>query len=492
MKRREFIKKISVAGTISLGICKPSEVFAFWSVLPDDPRPRNPSLAYQPFSQEQWDNSNFASEKDLAWFKDAKFGMFVHFGLSTYKNQDLSWGICEERKLPDIGKGTYPTSVWTQWPGKFELPEFDADKLVAHAKDAGMKYVVVIAKHHDGFHMWDTAFSDFKITNTPFGRDFLKEVADACHKANMKFGVYYSQRDWYHPDYCPVDPNKITEPKRQWTLKPGETSPMGESHKKYVEYQYNVCRELATKYGKLDVFWFDAVWFGGMFTAEMWDSENLSRMIRELQPGIIINNRASIPGDFDTPEQEIGMFQNHRPWESCMTLCDTWSYSNTPIKSPEQIIKSLVGTLAGDGNMLLSWGPQWSGAFHPEQSNALKQAGTWIKKNGDAIYGTRAGPWKPGPWGGSVFRGKTVYLHILSLQEEDKLLLSGLKQKVLSACIHGGAEVRFEQTDGRLEIALPAATLDEADTIVELTLDAPVTEIIEQNRLDSVTSYETS
>jgi len=215
-------------------------------------------------------------------------------------------------------------------------------------------------------------------------------------------------------------------------------------------------------------------------------------MIRELQPGIIINNRASIPGDFDTPEQEIGMFQNHRPWESCMTLCDTWSYSNTPTKSPEQIIKSLVGTLTGDGNMLLSWGPQWSGAFHPEQSNALTQAGAWIKKNGDAIYGTRGGPWKPGPWGGSVYRGKTVYLHILSLQEEDKLVLSGLRQKVLSARIHGGVDVKFEQADDRLEIALPAATMDEADTIVELTLDAPVTEIIEQNRLESVSSYETS
>jgi alpha-L-fucosidase len=458
-------------------LCNASELFAFWSVLEDDPRPREPKHCYQVFTKDQWKASNFAKEEDLKWFRDAKYGMFVHFGLSTYKQKDLSWGICKVRKLPDLGEGRYPTSVWTRWADEFELPEFDAAKLVGYAKDAGMKYIVVIAKHHDGFHMWDTEFSDFKITNTPFGRDFVKEVADACHKAGMKFGVYYSQRDWYHPDYCPVDPNKITAPKRQWTLKPGETSPMGQSHKKYIKYQYNVCRELCTKYDKLDVFWFDAVWFGGMFNAEMWDSENLTRMIRKLQPGIIINNRASVPGDFDTPEQEIGMFQNHRPWESCITLCRTWSYSNTPTKSPKEIIKMLVNTLTGDGNILMSWGAQWSGEFHPDQVNALKQAGSWIKKNAKAIYSTRGGPWRPGKWGGSVYRDKTVYLHILSLVEKDKLVLSGLKQKVLSAKIHGGINVKFNQTSGKLEIILPAEVLDAVDTIVELTLDAPVSEI---------------
>jgi len=264
-------------------LCNVSELFACWSVLEDDPRPREPMKLYQVFTKEQWKASNFAKEEDLQWFRDAKFGMFIHFGLSTYKQQDLSWGICKVRKFPDLGSGPYPASVWTKWPEEFKLPEFDAAKIVEYAKDAGMKYIVVISKHHDGFHMWDTEFSDFKITNTPFGRDFVKEIADACHKAGMKFGIYYSQRDWYHPDYCPVDPEKVIALKRPWTLKPGETSPMGPSHKKYIEYQYNVCRELCTKYGKLDVFWFDAVWWGGMFTAEMWDSENLSRMIRKLQ-----------------------------------------------------------------------------------------------------------------------------------------------------------------------------------------------------------------
>jgi alpha-L-fucosidase len=209
---------------------------AQWSVLKGDPRPKKPAHLYQEFDRKDWDASNFASKKNLKWFQDAKYGMFVHFGLSTYKNADLSWGICKVRKAPDSGEGSYPTDVWTKWVDEFKLPEFDAKNLVQYARDAGMKYIVVIAKHHDGFHMWDTEFSDFKITNTPFGRDFVKEVADECHKTGMKFGIYYSQRDWYHPDYCPVDPEKVTHKGTRWKLKPGETSPMGARHKKYLEY----------------------------------------------------------------------------------------------------------------------------------------------------------------------------------------------------------------------------------------------------------------
>jgi alpha-L-fucosidase len=450
-----------------------TQVFAQWSILKDDPRARNPGHHFQVFTQEDWNKSNFASEKDIQWFRDAKYGMFIHFGLSTYENAELSWGICKTRKAPDVGSGPYPKSVWTKWAEEFELPKFNARKLVSYAKNSGMKYIVVIAKHHDGFHMWDTAFSEFKITNTPFGRDFIKEIADACHEADIKFGIYYSQRDWYHPDYCPVDPKKVAQEGTKWTLKSGEIDPTGASHEKYIEYQYSVCRELCTKYGRVDIFWFDAVYYGGMFTAEMWDSENLSRMIRRLQPGIIINNRASIPGDFDTPEQKIGMFQDQRPWESCMCLCDTWSYSQTPTKSPTEIIGMLVGTLCGDGNLLMSWGPQWSGEFHPNQVKALKNAGVWIKENEKAIYGTRGGPWKPGKWGGSVYRGNTVYLHILAMPGE-KLVLPALQQRVLTAQTLGGGKINFERKDREIEFTVPKEKQEKLGTIIKLSLDGHV------------------
>lgn len=434
-------------------------VFAMWSVLEDDPRPRKPAHAFEVFSKAEWEKSNFATPEEIQWFRDAKYGMFVHFGLSTYQNAELSWGVCQVRKAPDKGAGPYPASEWTRWKDEFHLPEFNARQVVRHAREAGMRYIVVIAKHHDGFHMWDTALSDFKVTNTPFGRDFLKEIADACHEAGMKFGIYYSQRDWIHPDYDPLN----------WE---------GEKHQRYIKYQNQAVRELCTKYGKVDVFWFDALTWGGMFRPEMWDAENLTRMIRKLQPGIIINNRASIPGDFDTPEQKIGSFQSHRPWESCLCLCATWSYSDTPVKSPKQLVAMLVGTLCGDGNMLLSWGPKWSGAFDAKQIASLEGAGAWVKKNAKAIYGTRGGPWTPDEWGGSVYLGNKVYLHVKQVPDGGKLELAGLKPRVLGARIHDGGAIPFVQKDGRLEIAIPAAEFDPLATVVELTLDAPVTEII--------------
>lgn len=166
---------------------------AQWSVLEDDPRPRNPSRLFEVFSQEDWDKSNFAAEEDLVWFRDAKYGIFLHFGLPTFKNAELSWGFCEERKAPDTGSGPYPTEEWTSWKDEFHLPDFDAKTLVQQAQDAGMRYIVVIAKHHDGFHMWDTALSDFKVTITPFGRDYLKEIADSTRGAGLKFGIYYRE-----------------------------------------------------------------------------------------------------------------------------------------------------------------------------------------------------------------------------------------------------------------------------------------------------------
>ena len=199
MKQLFLIIIFSLTGT--------SGIFAQWSVIEGREKPEHIRWnLWQEFSKKEWDASNFASKEDMEWFEDARYGMFIHFGLSTFKGKDLSWGICETRKAPDKGSGPYPDSIWTTWPDQFVFQDFDAREWIDIAKKAGMKYIVTIAKHHDGFHMWDTEYSDFKVTNTPFGRDYLKEIADACHEAGMKFGIYYSQRDWYHPDYAPVDP----------------------------------------------------------------------------------------------------------------------------------------------------------------------------------------------------------------------------------------------------------------------------------------------
>ncbi len=437
------------------------------TMIPQDVEPH----LVQRFPNVEWEASNFAMPADLQWFRDAKYGMFIHFGLSTHDNGDLSWGSCYTRKAPDAGHGPVPDEVWQSWPKDFTFEKFNARGWVAVAQAAGFKYLVVIAKHHEGFHLWDTAYSEFKVTNTPFRRDFLKELADACHECGMPLGIYYSQRDWYHPDYMPVDPAKVVQNGVHWTLKPGETSPMGERHGKYIEYQFNVCRELCTKYGKVSIVWWDAAWWGGMFTAEMWDGERLTRHVRELQPAILMNNRCSVPGDFDTPEQRLGFFQNWRPWESCISLEHGWSYTGAPPKPTNDIIRMLVNNVCCDGNLLLSWGPKWDGEFDTVQHARLLEVGEWLRQNGQAIYGTRGGPWKFNMRLGSVRKGKTIYLHVLEWCGRDLRLPAVPDSALISARLLSGKNLQFKQWDSLITIEVAEADRVVPDTIIELTMD---------------------
>lgn len=468
-----------------------ANVFAQWSVLDNDKRlllNKSESYLYQPFTAEQWNSSNFATEKEMKWFKDARYGMFIHFGLSSYVSKDLSWPIVYTRKAPDQGHGEYPESVWTKWPEKFKLEKFNADEWVKIAQEAGQKYIVVIAKHHDGFHMWDTKYSEFKITNTPFGRDYIKEIADACHKAKMPFGFYYSQRDWYHPDYAPVDPNtikQISDPPYYQVL-PGKKVAPGSSHSKYIDYQYKAIEELCTKYGKIDIFWFDAVYWGGMFTADMWDSENLTRMIRRLQPGIIINNRASIPGDFDTPEQRIGMYQK-RPWESAMTLNGSWAYSPQPkIRSVKSLLQEMLSAASGNGNVLLSWGAHWNGEFDVAQKDTLLAVGKWLKNNGEAYYGTNGGPWMPSKNYGSVYSNKKIYIYVYNWDREKLSLPRISGNKLLSASLLNSNEKLIYGENGSFITFNKPKNPDKLVTVLVLNMANNISEVQENNGSSSV------
>jgi alpha-L-fucosidase len=464
---------VSIIGLSALG----HPALAQWSHKEGDPLPHPPGILVQPFAKADWEASNFAPATAPQWFRDAKYGMFIHFGLSTHNNSDLSWGVCRTRKAPDVGSGPVADDVWQSWPKEFTFEKFNAKEWVATAQAAGFKYLVAIAKHHDGFHLWDTAYSEFKVTNTPFKRDYLKELADACHEAGLPFGIYYSQRDWYHPDYMPVDPAKVKQHGTSWTLNPGETSPMGERHPKYVEYQRNVCRELCTKYGKVDIFWWDAAWWGGMFTAEMWDAENITREIRRLQPGILMNNRCSVPGDFDTPEQRLGFYQDWRAWESCMCLTHSWSYSGTPPKTRDQIIRMLVNNACCDGNLLLSWGPKWDGEFDAPEKDRLLEVGAWLKENGRAIYGTRGGPWKFSAWGGSTRRGEKAWLQVVAWNGDTLRLPALAGRAVVSAQLLSGEKVDVRQAGSTLTVTLPKARQVVPVTIVELTFDKSVDDL---------------
>lgn len=468
-KHKHLTSIATLACVVSIG--HPAR--AQWSHKEGDPMPPVAPHLVQPFTNTGWAASHFADGKNLQWFRDAKYGMFIHFGLSTYAKKELSWGICTP-KAPDIGTGSVPDKVWQGWANDFRFEKFDAREWVATAQAAGFKYMVVIAKHGEGFHLWDTAFSGFKVTRTPFGRDYLKELSAACHDARMPFGIYYCQRDWYHPDYMPVDPAKVTRKGTSWKLKPDETSPLGKQHQKYIDYQFNVIRELCTHYGKLDIFWWDAAWWGGMFTPEMWDSEKLTRMVRALQPGILQNNRCSVPGDFDTPEQRLGFYQNWRPWESCMCLENTWSYSGGVPKPLNTILGMLVHNACRDGNLLLSWGPQWDGEFDAAQKQRLLEVGEWLKTNGRAIYGTRGGPWKPATWGGSTRRGNKVWLHLTQLKGETLNLPTLPGRTIVAANLLKGGNIAFRQTGDTLTVTVPQDLRIAPDTIVELTCDQTV------------------
>ncbi|SDD04622.1 alpha-L-fucosidase [Niabella drilacis] len=453
---------------------------AQWSVKEGDPRAQdsNQYYLYQVFSKAQWSASNFATPGDMKWFSDARYGMFIHFGLNAFVNKDMSWPIVYDHKAPDSGHGSYPDSAWKKiWPGLFRLAKFNAGEWVKIAKDAGFKYIVIVVKHHDGFHMWDTKYADFKITNTPFKRDYLKELVTACHKAGMRVGLYYSQRDWYHRDYAPVDTStlqRIAAPP-YYKAKPGKTVVPGSSHKDYIAYQFNVVRELLTNYGKIDIFWFDAAWWGGMFTADMWDAENLTRMIRKLQPGIIINNRTSLPGDFDTPEQRIGMFQL-RPWESAMTLNGSWGYEPSPVRPVKDLIAQMLKAAAGNGNVLLSWGAHFDGAFDEKQKDSLLKIGRWLKQFGVAYYGTRGGPWAPFRNYGAVYKGKRIFLYLFDWPNGSVSLPALHNNRIVAARYVNIDEKTKWNTNGRHWIFHKPARPDATVTIIELKMTGTVQE----------------
>jgi alpha-L-fucosidase len=476
MERKfSYILISKVLAVCALGMTLNQSVSAQWAHKEGDPMPHSEGYLVQPFTKVEWDASNYAPEHDIQWFRDAKVGFLAQFGLSTHNYAEVSWGLCYTRKAPDYGHGPIPDDIWPAYAKELKFEKFNAREWVELMQRAGFKYFVAQAKHHEGFHWWDTRQSDFKVTNTPFGRDLLKELADACHAAGMPFGIYYCQREWYHPDYCPVDTSKVVfTGSLWWKLKPGEISPMGPTHQKYLEYNKKAVCELLTQYGKVDIFWWDAAWWGGMFTAEMWDAENLTRMVRKLQPHILENNRASLPGDFDTPEQRLGNFQDWRPWETCLPLGEEWANPRSPLKPFSQLIGSIVHNVCCDGNIMFGFGPQWDGSFTEAQKTRLFEVGNWLKQNDSSIYATRGGPWKFSDWGGSTYRGTKVYLHIIQWNGETLRLPEITERKVISSRLLSGEAVSVKQTGKVIEIIVPQARQDSIDTVVELTMDKSV------------------
>lgn len=375
-------------------------------------------------------------------WRDARFGMFIHWGPVSLTGHEIGWSRGRET----------PIEEYDNLYKKFNPTQFNADEWVAVAKAAGMKYIVLTAKHHDGFCLWDTKQTDYNIMHTPFKRDVVKELSEACKKAGIAFGAYYSTCDWHNPDF------PLTSPGGKVVRKTSDLDA-------YTEYLKAQTKELLTNYGPLFTLWYDVP---QKFDAAR--GASVINMVRSIQPDIVINNRTGAKGDYDTPEQKIGGFQINRPWETCMTICKQWAWKpNDSMKSLEQCLHTLVRTNGGDGNLLFNVGPEPTGVIEPRQVERLKEMGAWIAKNGESLYGTRGGPWKPSENIVSTRKQNKIYLHLLK-KTTGPISMPALPVAIVSAKLINGPAIKTTTGDGILSFEIQDDDWDSIDTIVELTI----------------------
>ncbi len=403
------------------------------------------------------------------WFHHDRFGMFIHWGVYSV-----------------IGKGEWiqesgriPYNEYVKVYPQFHPSKFDATQWVDLAKLAGQKYIIITTKHHDGFCMFDSKLSDYTIMRTPVKRDVCKELAEACHKAGIRIGFYYSIMDWHHPDYLP---------RRAWDK---SRTAEGAEFDRYVEYMRGQIRELMTNYGEICSLWFDGGW-------ERTSPEDLKKfrsiidMARKLQPRMLVNDRANIGGDYQTPEQYIpatGVLDKHgRPamWEVCMTMTTGhgsfaptawWGYDahETVFKPTDELIQKLVDVASKGGNLLLNVGPSPDGEIRPQETERLQGLARWMDRHAEAIYGTTASPFRLLPFFGRVTqKGNHLFVHVFDWPEDRRLVLPGLKSAPSAARMLEDPDVKVEATQERhgdteqVVLRLPSKPTDPIASVVAL------------------------
>jgi alpha-L-fucosidase len=396
----------------------------------------------------------------LDWWREARFGLFIHWGPVSLKGTEISWSRANTNPLCP-NNGPIPADEYDNLYKSFDPVRFDAAAWAATAKAAGMRYVVLTAKHCDGFCLWPTATIDYNISRTPFRRNVCGELAEAVRKAGLRIGWYYSPMDWWDPD-CRTARNAA-----------------------YIERMQGQIRELVTTMGRIDLMWFD--WDGGTIP---WDQERTYRIVREAQPRIIVNNRLDCAtgglsadkdmgpnADYLTPEQVVGAYNDRQPWETCMTLGTQWSWKpDDKIKSVDEVIRILADCAGGDGNLLLDVGPMPDGRIEPRQVEVLEGVGAWLAGHGESIYGTRGGPFKPGRYGASTRKGNRIYVHVFAWGG-GALELPAIPAKITAGRVLGGGKASVKQTAGGTEIAVAEGDRQAADTVVVLELDGAASAI---------------
>ncbi len=428
------------------------------------------------------------TDGDTAWFTHDRFGMFIHFGLYSMPARH-EW-IKGEEKISEEHYDKY---------FKYFNPDlFDAAQWAKKAKKAGMRYAVFTTKHHEGFCLFDSEYTDYKSVNTPAKRDFVREFVEAFRAEGIRVGLYYSLLDWHHPDYQ-ID-----------LFHPLRTSPDAQEQnktrdmKKYKEYVFNQVREILTNYGKIDILWFDFTYpslesirneYNEIFIKdykdwmpwtdrETWDSEELIKMIRDINPDIIINDRLGIPQDVTTPEQSIPAAwplykgtQEKAVWEACHTFSGSWGYNRDEMswKTPEALIRVLVDCVSKGGNLIMNVGPTSRGVFDERADRALCEYEKWMKYNSCSIYGcTMAEPEFSAPVGTILTQsedGKRLYIHLIQYPFGE-LPMGNLAGKIdYMQFLHDGSEIAFrENKDGSVNILVPELKPDCLVPVIEVML----------------------
>jgi alpha-L-fucosidase len=411
------------------------------------------------------------------WYRNAKFGMFIHWGPYSQASVEASWPIM----VPKAGGIT--EAEYRALPQTFNPVKFDPEAFVDLARLAGQQYMVFTTKHHDGFCMFDSSYADYKITNTPYGKDIVAQLAKACADDGMPLGFYYSPPDMHHPGFRdttkPAMENWHGEPQRlEWSS--------------YLDYMQLQLAELLTHYGPVAIIWFD-----GLNNQQKYNGARVIEMIRELQPATLVNDRIGVDADYETPEQfiptaiptkgivltgidpnvskglknSIPRPEDFRLWETCMTINNTWAYNNNDhdFKSEQTLIRSLVEVASRGGNLLLNVGPQPDGQIQPEFQQRLRAIGDWLTLNGDSIYGTTFGPVQGVNDLRTTANDKSIYVHVFNWPATAVCEIAGIEPKVMSArLLANGKPLTFHQTEGKLQINIPEQAPDPNVSVIAL------------------------
>ena len=410
--------------------------------------------------------TNQQRDARMQWWRDARFGLFIHWGVysvpaGTYKGEKIKNG--GEWILYN---GKIPLAEYTQYAKKFNPVKYDPQAWVLLAKEAGMKYIVITAKHHDGLALFDSAASDWNVVKaTSYGKDLLEPLAQACQKHDIKLGFYYSQaQDWFHPGGA-----------RWLDIDAWDSAQEGDM----TEYVRNVAapqvKELLTKYGEISILWWDTP------TAMTQERTDLIQPLINLQPGLITNDRIGngYPGDFITPEQHVPAKGFDYDWEACMTMNKSWGFKSydDQWKSEEELLINLIDIVSKGGNYLLNVGPNASGEIPAPSVERLKAIGRWLKVNGQSIYGTTATPIEKLNWGRCTkveyVNGANLYLHVFNWPQDGKLIVPGLKNKVAQAYLLGDMQrcLQTTQCDDGVLITVDDKPLDEIATVIVLKVE---------------------